>query len=83
MNRWPLTMVLFVPSIIYLVTHVNVRYRYSTVWTMALLGGYAVSQLITWWQNRRERCDLFTCVDNSNCLVTDRKSASRTPILHQ
>jgi len=54
-NRWPLTLMLFAPSVVYLVTHVNVRYRYSTVWTMALLGGYAVSQLIEWWQRRHEK----------------------------
>jgi hypothetical protein len=44
-NRWPLLLVLIAPSLVYLVTHVNVRYRYSTVWTMALLGGYALSRL--------------------------------------
>ncbi len=45
-QRWPFTLVLFAPSLVYLVTHVNVRYRYSSVWTMALLGGYAAMWLI-------------------------------------
>ncbi|HKB40746.1 MAG TPA: hypothetical protein VKD72_30250, partial [Gemmataceae bacterium] len=44
-NRWPLLIVLLAPSLVYLVTHVNVRYRYSTVWTMALLAGYAATCL--------------------------------------
>ncbi len=52
-TRWPLLLVLVAPSLVYLVTHVNVRYRYSTVWTMALLGGYALTCLIDWLQKRR------------------------------
>lgn len=44
-NRWVILIVLLAPSLIYLVTHVNVRYRYTTVWTMALLAGHAVSSL--------------------------------------
>jgi hypothetical protein len=51
--RWTLLIVLIAPSLVYLVTHVNVRYRYTTVWTMALLGGYVATCLIDWLQKRR------------------------------
>src|SRR5205085_11314644 len=36
--RWPLLIVLVAPSLVYLVKNVNVRYRYTNVWTIALFG---------------------------------------------
>jgi len=45
-QRWPLTLALLAPSLVYLVTHVNVRYRYSSLWLMALIGGYAITSLL-------------------------------------
>ena len=45
-QRWPLTLALFAPTLVYLVTHVNVRYRYSSIWMMALLAGHAIICLL-------------------------------------
>jgi hypothetical protein len=41
-QRWTLTLALFAPSLVYMFTHVNVRYRYASVWMMALLAGHAL-----------------------------------------
>jgi hypothetical protein len=45
-NRWPLFLVLTAPSLIYLVTHVNIRYRYGSMWILALLTGHVLSCLM-------------------------------------
>jgi hypothetical protein len=40
--RWHYLFLLFGPSLVYMITHVNPRYRYPTLWVSALLTAYAV-----------------------------------------
>jgi hypothetical protein len=75
-NRWPLLLVLVAPTLVYLVTHVNMRYRYGSMWILALLAGHALSLLTERVPPRRSGRGF--CAEG-NVLVGPVTSARRNP----